>query len=458
MRRSRQSSAGPRSGSSTTSDPAAAPPDSAPRLLRAVGLAGLTAIAVNGVVGSGIFVLPATVFGLAGAAAPAAHLLAALLMALVVACFAEAGSTFVETGGPYLYARAAFGEFAGFLVGWMFFLSRLAGAAAIANAFVAYLGYVAPSLGSGAGRVAAITVAVGGLAALNFLGVRAGSRAVNLLTVAKLVPLLIFVGAGLFVVDTSRVTLLALPELGSLRQAALLLVFAYGGFENACVPAEEALNPRRHLPVALLSTIGAVAILYVLIQVVAQGALPDLATSRTPLASAARNVLGEPGALMVTAGAIVSTLGSISALALVGPRILYAFARHGQLPAALGAIHPRRLSPHWAVVVFALLTWAVALGGGFAQLAAMSAVARLLFSASTCLAVPVLRRRQPASERGFALPGGPFIPLLAAGLSVWLLSGVTSTQAAVGGLALVSGVAIHAVRWRFSSGGSRRAG
>lgn len=442
MRRSRPSSAGRRSASSTTSDLAAG----SPRLLRAVGLAGLVAIALNGVVGSAIFVLPADVFRLTGAASPVAYLVAAVLMALVVACFAEAGSRFDETGGPYLYARAAFGELPGFLVGWMFFLSRLAAAAAIANAFAAYLGNVAPFFGGGVGRVAAITAAVGGLAALNFFGVRRGAWAVNLLTVAKLVPLLLFVVAGLTIIDSSRIAV-ALPELGSLRQAALLLVFAYGGFENASVPTEEALNPRRHLPVALLSTIAAVAILYVLIQVVAQSALPDLATSRTPLASAARNVIGSWGGWMVTAGAILSTLGSISALALVGPRILYAFARQGQLPGALAIIHPRHLSPHWAVIVFAVLTWAIALGGGFAQLAAMSAAARLLFSASTCLAVPVLRRQAPR-DTGFVLPGGALVPLLAVGLSLWLLSGLTSTQAVVGGLALLSGLAIHAVhRW-----------
>jgi amino acid transporter len=418
--------------------------ETTPRLLRVVGLAGLTAIALNGVVGSGIFVLPASVYALAGAASPMAYLLAALLMALVVACFAEAGSRAEETGGPYLYARAAFGELAGFLVGWMFMLSRLAATAAVANAFVAYLGYLAPSLGAGVGRFAAITVAIGGLAVLNVFGVRRASSAVNLLTVAKLVPLLIFVGVGLCFVDPDRIRLFALPELGSLRQAALLLVFAYGGFENANVPTEEAHNPRRHLPLALLTTTAAVAVLYMLIQIVAQGTLPGLATSKTPLASAAREVMGAPGGWMLTVAAVFSTLGSISALVMVGPRILYAFARHGQLPAALASIHPRHRSPHLAVVVFAVLTWAVALGGGFAELAALSAVARLLFSATTCLAVPILRRRQHHGEPGFLLPGGPVIPLLAAALSGWLLSGLTRAQAMAGGLGLLSGLAVYA--------------
>jgi amino acid transporter len=409
-----------------------------------VGLAGLTAIALNGVVGSGIFVLPATVYALVGAASPLAHVLAALVMALVVACFAEAGSRCDETGGPYVYARTAFGDLAGFLVGWMFFLTRLAATAAIANAFVDYLGFLVPALGAGAGRAAAITVAVGGLAVLNIVGVRAASYTVNFLTVAKLVPLAIFIAIGLFFVDTGRVAL-ALPEMGSLRQAALVLVFAYGGFENANVPSEEALNPRRHLPTALLTTIAAVTVLYVLIQIVAQGTLPELASSKTPLAAAARAVMGPPGGWLLTAAAVVATLGSISAVILVGPRILFAFARHGQMPGVLARVHPRYRSPYVAVVVFAALIWVVALFVDFARLATLSAVSRLVFSASTCLAVPVLRWRQRGAEPGFALPGGPAIPLLAVALSLWLLSGVTRTQAIAGGLGLALGLAIYAV-------------
>lgn len=409
-----------------------------------VGLVGLTAIALNGVVGSGIFALPANVYALLGAASPLAHVVAAVLAALVVACFAEAGSRSEETGGPYLYARAAFGEFAGFLVGWMFMLSRMAATAAVANAFVDYLGYVDPALGHGAARSAAITVVIGGVAALNVFGVRGASAAVNLLTVAKLVPLLVLVGVGLVFVDPGRIALRTVPELGSLRQAALLLVFAYGGFENANVPSEEAVNPRRHLPVALLVTIAVVAVLYVLIQIVAQSTVPDLATNRTPLASAARVVLGAPGGWILTGAALFSTLGSISALALVGPRIFYALARHHQLPAVLARIHPRFRSPHWAVIAFALLAWVAALIGRFAELAALSAVARLVFSASTCLAVPVLRRRRRDAAPGFVLPGGPVIPILAAALSAWLLAGLTRTQAGIGAIGLGSGLAMYA--------------
>jgi amino acid transporter len=267
---------------------------------------------------------------------------------------------------------------------------------------------------------------------------------VNLLTVVKLVPLLLLVGVGFFFIEAGRVAVWPLPESGSLRQATLLLVFAYGGFENASVPTEESRDPRRHVPVALLFTIAATTVLYILIQVVAQGTLPDLAPSPAPLAAAARNVLGPSGALLMTAGAVVSTVGSISALALVGPRILYAFARHGQLPSALADVHPRYRTPHVAVVAFAVLAGAAALAGDFAELAAVSAGARLLFGASTCLAIPVLRRRLRPDQRDFRLPGGPAIPLAAAAFSIWLLAGLTPAQALAALVGLLSGLAVYA--------------
>ena len=414
---------------------------SAPRLVRAVGLAGLIAIAVNGVIGSGIFILPATVAALAGAASPAAYLLAACLMALVVLCFAEAGSLFEETGGPYIYAREAFGPFFGFQVGWMFFLSRLAASAAIVNAFAAYLGYFWPAAAAGSGRVAALTLSIGLLTALNLAGVRSGARTVNILTVAKLLPLLLFISAGLFAADPARYRLLALPPVSSLKQASLLLVFAFGGFENASVPAEEVEDPKRHLPIALLAAIGLTTVLYVLIQVVALGTLPGLASDPTPLASAAATFLGPFGAGLITLGAALSTLGSESALILVGPRILYAFARAGQLPRALARIHPRFRTPYVSVLAFAVLAWAVSLSATFAQLATVSAIARLVFSAATCVSIPILRRRMPPAR--FRVPGGAVVPNLAAALSLWLLSGIRRDQAVAGVIGILAGLALY---------------
>ncbi len=420
-------------------------PHPASHLSKALGLFSLIAIAVNGVIGSGIFVLPATVAALMGAASPAAYIVAAALTALVVLCFAEAGSRFEETGGPYIYARTAFGRFVGFEVGWMFFLSRLAAAGAIANACAAYAANFWPVLGAGAGRAALLTAIIGGLAGLNVLGVRQGAAAVNVLTIAKLGPLLLLLAAGLPFLDTARFDLAPDPAAGGLREASLLLIFAFGGFENASVPAAEATRPRRDVPIALVTAIGMTAILYVLIQMVALSVLPALATDPTPLASAASAILGPRGGTLVTAGALVSTVGSLSALALVGPRILFALGAWGDLPSRLARVHPRFRTPHVAIVAFAVIAWLVSLAANFSQLAIVSAIARLLFSASTCLAVPLLRRRQPSTS-AFVLPGGPLVPIAAAAASVWLLTGITRGQAIAGAAALAAGVLFYLLR------------
>ena len=350
---------------------------------------------------------------------------------------------FERTGGPYLYAREAFGSFIGFEVGWMFLLSRLAAASAISNAFASYLGYFWSPLGNGAGRILSITLLFISLTWINLIGIRYGSRVVNVLTIAKLVPLLLFISVGLFFVDSNRYDFFALPEMSRLQQACLVLIFAFGGFENASIPTEEVKDPTANLPVALFIAIALTAVLYILIQMVAQGTLAEIATDQTPLASAGRTFLGPAGAAMIAAGAILSTSGSNSALALVGPRILYALAQGGQFPAALARVHPRYRTPHVAVIVFAIAAWAVALYGNFAVLVTVSAIARLLFSATTCLAVPVLRRRLPDASRKFKVPFGPLIPALAAIISIWLLTGINQSQAIAGAAALMTGAMLY---------------
>lgn len=416
---------------------------SRPQLVRAVGLFSLIAIAVNGMVGSGIFVLPATVAKILGPAGLSAYLAAGLATALIVLCFAEVGALFDRSGGPYLYAQAAFGDFVGFEIGWMLFVARLTAMAAISNAFAGYLGYFWPSAAVGPGRVIVISVAILVLAVANYRGVRYGTWVNNVLTVSKLIPMLIFVTAGVFFLDPQRASALSIPEPAALRQASLLLIFAFGGFEFAVVPGEEVIRPNRNVPIALLTGIGFVAVLYVMIQYVAQGTLPDLASSPTPLASASRRFLGPVGGALLTAGAVFSTTGTNSGVMLVAPRILFGMAEGQHLPSIFARVHERFRTPHVAVVVTALLAWACALYSGFAGLAAISAIARLLSYMATCLALPVLRRTMPDADRWFKVPGGATIPVAALALSVWLLMGSTRTQTAISAAVLLAGAAIY---------------
>jgi len=400
-------------------------------------------MAVNGMVGSGIFVLPAQVAQLLGPAGLSAYVAAGLAAALIVLCFAEVGALFDRSGGPYLYARAAFGDFVAFEIGWMLLLARLTAMAAICNAFAYYLGYFWPWAASNTGRIVVIVSAIAVLTIINYRGVHYGTWTVNLLTISKLAPLLIFVVAGLFYLDPQRPPAWSMPRPEGLRHASLLLIFAYGGFEFAVVPGEEVIRPRRNVPIALLAAIGTVACLYILIQYVAQGTLPGLATSPTPLASAGRRFLGAAGGAMLTAGAVFSTTGTNSALMLVTPRIVFAMAEAGQLPRVFGRVHATFRTPHAAILATAVLGCACALYSGFATLAAISAIARLLTYMATSAALPVLRRKMPDAQRWFAVPGGATVPVAALAISVWLLTGSTKAQMSISGATLLAGAVIY---------------
>ncbi len=416
--------------------------------LRAIGALSLTAIAMNGMIGAGIFALPSTVAQLIGAASPLAYIVAGGATLLIALCFAEAGSLFEASGGPYLYVGTAFGSFAGFETGWMFVFTRVTAVAAISNTFAAYLGYFLPVTAHGAGRMLTVTALLGALAAINCLGIKQGVWAINILTAGKLVPLLIFCFAGLFFLNARSFSFTMLPAPKSLQQACLLLFFALGGFEVATVPSEEVIRPRRTVPLALVCGVTSVVLLYLLIQVVAMGTLPNLAASSTPLAAAAARFLGPVGAVLLTVGAMLSTTGTDSSSILAASRMLYALGRGGQLPPQLGRLHPVYRTPVSGILWFSGIAWALAISGTFVQLAAVSALGRLLFYAATCLAVPVLRRKLPGSSGRFKLPGGGVIPLVAAALCIWLMIGSSLTQFLMLAAAILAGALLYAISRR----------
>ena len=364
-------------------------------------------------------------------------------MLLIALCFAEAGSRFDHSGGPYLYARSAFGAFTGFEMGWMFILSRLTSVAAITNTFCAYLGYFWPAASQGTVRTLLSTLVIGALAILHCRGVRPGVVVLNFLTVAKLVPLILFCLVGLYFIDTKAFSIVPLDP-GSLAKTSLLLLFAFGGLEFASVPSGEVIDAKRVLPIVLIASVSMVVVLYLAIQIVAAGLLPGLAASTAPLAQAASRAFGPAGGVFLTLGAVFSTVGTDNAAMLVGSRMTHALAEGGLLPLRLASVHPVYRTPVWAVTVFAVAAWAFAVSGTFAQLAAVSALSRLLYYVTTCLAVPVLRHKTP-EKQGFRLPGGMLIPCLALGVCCWLLNGSSSHEWIVTGAALLVGAAVYAL-------------
>ncbi len=416
------------------------------QLIRAIGRWSLTALVVNSVIGSGVFGLPSTVAGLLGKFSPLAVFMAGAGMAVIFGCFAEVASRFQQAGGPYLYARAAFGRGMGIQMAWMLFLGQVAAPAANANLFVIYLGEFWPHARDPLPRALILTILVGVLAFINVRGVRAGTQVSNVFTIAKLVPLFAVIGMGLFVLHAHPSGISpsapAAVTTGQWMKAVLLLVFAYGGFETALTPMGEAKDPRRDAPFALFTALVVCTVIYALIQWVVVGVLPDAAHSERPLADLARVAVGSFGAALVAVGALISFYGYLSAKILAMPRVTFALAEQRDFPQAFAAIHPRFHTPYVSILVFAAMVWAFALSGEFKWNVTLSAVARLLYYGVCCAALPVLRRTQPGDAR-FRLPAGNLL----AGLAV-LLCAVLVTQVNFGqSLIVAATIAIALLNW-----------
>jgi amino acid transporter len=416
-----------------------------PTLRRALGRWDLTGVGINQVIGSGIFLLPASLALQVGGWSWIAVALVALLALLIALNFAEAGSRFEGTGGAYLYTRAAFGRFVSFEVGWMLWVARATSWASVVNGLADALGYYWPGALGGLLRTAIIATVVLSIMAVNLIGIRQSAIVVNTLTWAKLTPLVIFIIVGLPYVTPAALVPGVAPGWEQVSTSALLLIFAFGGYETIPVPAGEAKDPRRAVPFAMIVTVLVVAVVMILVQIVSLGTLPGLAASRTPLADAAALFMGGSGALLMTAGATVSMTGNNMGQALSGSRNLYALAEQGDLPRLFGRVHPRFQTPDFAIVFTSLVALALALSGSFATMAAASAVARLLVYAGTCASVLVLRREGRAA---FTIPGGPVVPVVALVVSVAILYGASALQLQVGIVAIAVGAALFLIARR----------
>ena len=384
-----------------------------------LGLLDVVCIGINGIVGTGIFRLPGRLAEHLGGASWLAFAVVGALLSVVALCFAELAGMFRVNGGPYAYARAAFGERAGFGVGWICWVTMVLGWSAVASGMPGYLAQFWPSLGQGAPAAAFVTGLVVALAAVNYVGIKPGAWTTNAFTMAKLVPLLVFVAVGALHVRWDSIAASAPVTPDSLGPAILLALFTLGGFENTPVPAGEAQRPERNMPRAVVGALLGATALYVGVQIVAIGTLPGLARSSKPLADAAGTFLGPTGASLMALGALISMIGFVAGSALLTPRYLQVLSADGFLPGALGRLHPRFGTPHVAIVTSAVFVVLCTQFLDFDRLVDLSVVGALVQYVATCAAIPVLRRKRPDAPRSWRLRGGPVIPLL--GLSVSLL-------------------------------------
>lgn len=414
-------------------------------LVREIGRWSLAALVINCIIGSGVFGLPSVLANLVGRASIAAVVLAALAVGIIMACFAEVASRFSETGGPYLYAQAAFGRFMGIQVAWLVWFVRLTACAANANLFVTYLGEFWPHAARPAMKLAVLTLLLGILAAINFRGVRAGARVSTSFTIAKLASLGLVCGAGsVYLIAAHRIVPppTATPTGKEWARAIVLLIFAYGGFEAALISAGEAKDPRRDLPFGLFAGLITCALIYGLIQWIVVGLLPDPGHSQRPLAEVARIVLGRSGASITALGALFSIYGYLSGNILATPRITFALAERGDFPSAFALLHKKFHTPYFSILIFAVLVWVLALFGSFAGNATLSAGSRLFYYGVVCAALPVLRKkdREPALVR---VPGGNAIGILGALFCAALLTQIEYNKS----LILLAAVAVALANW-----------
>ncbi len=417
-------------------------------LVRAMGVWGLAAAIGNVTVGGGIFRLPASAAAALGPAAPIAYIICALVMGLIVLCIAEAGSRVALTGGPYAYVEVAFGPFAGYVTGVMVWLTGASAMGAIINVFLDNLRTFVPAVGEGGARMACVALIVIGLTSVNMIGVKQGARLSMVTMVAKLLPLLLLLGVGLFAIDGANLSVTATPSMSDISRASVVLLFAFTGIESALVPSGEVKDPARTVPRAVFIAMGGVTVLYLGLQFVAQGVLgAALATSATPLADAAGAVFGPWGSRLLTIGVLVSTFGYLTGMTLALPRSLYAFARDGFLPKAVAGVHPEWRTPVVALWMQAVISILFATMSSFSMLAVVSNVGALFAYLGCAAAAWMLRRRgvREPEATPFRVPGAAVVPVLAAAAIVWLLFSITAEEWKVTGGVVAAALVLYVV-------------
>ena len=394
------------------------------KLVRGLGRWDLTAFTINTIIGAGIFGLPSKVHALIGSYSLVAFVACAVIIAFIVLCYAEVASRFSSTGGPYLYAKEGLGQVVGFEVGWLYWIVRLTTFAANCNLFVTYVGFFIPTATNPVFRVAIISAVVLLLSTVNVIGVRQSAVMTNIFTIGKLVPLFIFVLVGIFFIQPQNYNFDAVPEYGAFSSAVLILIYAFVGFEVAVIPAGETKDPAKNFPFALLTALGIVAFIYILVQIVSIGTLPNLATSERPLADAASSFMGPIGAAFIVAGALVSILGNLNVGIFGASRIMYAMGTSKEVPSALSATHPRFRTPYVSIILNGAIVLLLTIWASFLTAVAIATITRLLVYATTCLSLIVFRRRSDMPPAPFLAPFGILAAVLSLALIGWLLTNV----------------------------------
>ncbi len=406
----------------------------------------LVLMIINSIIGAGIFGLPSKIFQLTGVYSIAAFFVCAAIVLVFILCFAEVGSRFDKTGGPYLYTLIAFGRFPAFLVGWLLLFSRIFGYATLINLMVTYLSFFSASLNDPFARVAIILFITSLLTYINHIGVKNIARTSNILTVAKLIPLAIFIIAGLFFLDTDLFKANQNFSLPSFSNAVLLLVFAFGGFESVMVNTGEINNPSKTIPFALLTATIVVAVFYILIQITAIGTLPSLADSDKPLADAATGFMGSLGGKMIAAGAFISILGTLNISMFSGSRLPFAFSNEGQFPKFFSYVHSKYRTPTLSLLAMAIVSAIVSIAWSFITALTVAVIIRVLVYLFVCASLIMLRKKMREQTGYYKIPAGNIVAGTGILISVWLLSAAKLIELRNVAILLAIGIIVYVLR------------
>ena len=417
------------------------------KLVRGIGRWDFTAIVINTIIGAGIFGLPGKVYAQIGSYSLFAFALCALITGLIVLCYAEVASRFSATGGSYLYAREAFGPAVGFEVGWLFWIVRVATFAANCNLLVTYLAFFIPGANEGGLRIVFVSLVLLLLTVVNLRGIRESAMMTNIFTIGKLLPLLVFAIVGTYFIEPGNFNFEVVPGYSSFSTAVLLLIYAFVGFEGAVAVSGETKEPERIIPFGLISGILMVALIYIVVQIVSIGTLPGLAASERPIADASVVFLGPFGAAFISIGVVVSILGNLNTGALSASRTLFGMSEQGDLPPVFDRTHSKFKTPYVSIIVTAVVMLILTIQSSFFTAVAIATIARLLFYATTCLALPIFRRRADLPKAPFTVPFGVVAAVLSIGLIVWLL---TNVDYAKEGLAVIIAAAIGLILYASS--------
>jgi basic amino acid/polyamine antiporter, APA family len=401
-------------------------------LKRVVGVSGLALAIVNGVIGSGIFVLPAIVGIAMGAFGVFGYIVCSIMLASIMLCYAEIGSRVTSSGGSYAYVEAAFGDFPGFIINWLFFLGwGILGSAAVMNILADSLAVLFPVFADPLTRGLFFFALIGFMVLINVRGAKQGIGFVKGITIIKLLPLLGIIIFGFSQVKTANLQWEHIPSLKTFGDTALILFYAFAGFETSLGVSGEFKDPKRTVPLGIFLGGTIVLIVYMLLQMVTQGVLgPAIADFKdAPLAAVAEKIVGPVGTTILLFTAAISCFGCVSADVMATPRSLFAAANDGMFPKFLGKVHPRFATPYWAVITYAALIFIFSVSGGFKQLAVLASAAILLIYLGVILATIKLRMKKPdTAEKTFRMPGGLAFPFIGIAAIIWLLSSLSKWE------------------------------